>query len=93
MDREAIINAMRGVLGRHKVKEAYIFGSFARKEKGYKDIDIAIVPPEGKFSLLDLVAVERELGEATGKKADVATLRSLKPALLPHIKRDLTAIM
>ncbi|GFP33882.1 hypothetical protein HKBW3S42_02221, partial [Candidatus Hakubella thermalkaliphila] len=47
----------------------------------YRDIDIAIGPPKGKFSLLDLVGVEQELEDEIGKNVDVVMLRSIKPRL------------
>ncbi len=93
MEREKTISAIKGVLRRHRVRKAYLFGSFARGEKRCRDIDIAIVPPSGKFSLLDLIGMEQELEGKTGKKADVSILRSIEPALLPYISRDLTAII
>ena len=88
MKREQIIRAIKEVLSEHGIREAYLFGSFARKER-YRDIDIAIEPPKGKFSLLDLVGVEQELEDETGKNVDVVILRSIKPRLKPYIKKTL----
>ena len=93
MKREKIVATIRSVLKKHGIEKAYLFGSFARNEKKYKDIDIAIEQPKGKFSLFDLVGVEQELEDRIGTKADVAILRSLKPALVPYIMKDLTAIL
>lgn len=93
MERGKTISAIKGVLLRHRVRKAYLFGSFARGERRYRDIDIAIVLPAGKFSLLDLVGMEQELEGKTGKKAEVSILNSIKPALLPYIRKDLTAIL
>jgi predicted nucleotidyltransferase len=93
MKREQIIQTIRRTLKRHGVRKAYLFGSFARGEKKYHDIDIAITPPAGKFSLLDLVGLEQEMEGATAKKIDLMTLRSIRPAFKPYIKKDLTAII
>jgi len=92
MKRNEIISSIRKTLRASGVKKAYLFGSFARGEKKYNDIDIAIVPPKS-FSLFDLVGLELDIADSTGKKADVAILRSLKPAIRPYIERDLTAIL
>ncbi|MEW6067967.1 MAG: nucleotidyltransferase domain-containing protein [Nitrospirota bacterium] len=92
MKREQIIETIKRVLNEHGIRKAYLFGSFARKES-YHDIDIAIEPPEGKFSLLDLVGVEQELEDETGKNVDVVIFRSIKPRLKLHINKDLTTIL
>ena len=41
MKREQIIKTIKGVLNEHGIRKAYLFGSFARKEK-FHDIDITI---------------------------------------------------
>ncbi len=93
MKREQIIRTIRKTLRKYKIREAYLFGSFARGEKKYHDIDIAITPPAGKFSLLDLVGLEQEMEGATSRKIDLMTLRSIRPAFRPYIEKDLTAIL
>jgi predicted nucleotidyltransferase len=89
--RNEIITTIRRMLRASGVKKAYLFGSFARGEK-YHDIDIAIVPPAGKFSLLDLVGLEQDIGGKVGKKIDLMTLRSISPYIKPYIEKDLVAI-
>jgi len=93
MKREEIIETIRNTLRTYGITKAYIFGSFARRARRYNDIDVAIEPPKGKFSLLDLVGVEQELGDELGKKVDVVIYRSLKPRLKVHVDKDLTAIL
>ena len=93
MGREEIISTIREVLREHGIPSAYLFGSFARKERSYRDVDIAIDPPAGKFSLLDLIGIEQELEEKTGKKVDVVIFRSMKPRLKSNIEKDLTAVL
>ncbi|MDO8747292.1 MAG: nucleotidyltransferase domain-containing protein [Thermodesulfovibrionales bacterium] len=92
MKREQILKRIKEVLSEHGINKAYLFGSFARKER-YHDIDIAIEPPKGKFSLLDLVGVEQQLEDEICKNVDVVILNSIKPRLKPYIKKDLTAIL
>ena len=93
MKREERIEKIKQILKKHNIKKAYFFGSFARKEKNYKDIDIAIVPPRGKFSLLDLVGLEQEMEETVKRPVDLMTLRSIRPAFRPYIKKDLQVIL
>ena len=80
-------------MAEHGIPHAYLFGSFARRERTYRDIDIAIDTPDGKFSLLDLVGIEQELEDSTGKKVDVVIYRSLKPRLKENIKNDLVPVI
>lgn len=92
MRREQIIQIIQTTLRKHRVKEAYLFGSFARGEKKYHDIDIAITPPK-RFSLLDMTGMQIELQDAVSKKIDLVSLRSIKPAFKPYIRKDLAAIL
>ncbi len=79
MSRRQIIESLKTVLKDRGIIEAHLFGSFARNERRYHDIDIAIKPPRGKFSLLDLVRLENNLKEITGKKVEIVTLRAINP--------------
>ena len=93
MERAKIIAAIKSVLRKNGVRQAYLFGSFARGEKKYNDIDIAIVPPKGRFSLFDLAGLRIELEGRIGTKADLSIYGSIKPALRPYIEPELRAIM
>jgi len=93
MKREAIIEIIKKILREHGVQKAYLFGSFARKERNYHDIDVAIEPPKGKFSLLDLVGVEQELEDVTGGKVDVVIYHSVKPRLKKYVDKDISVIL
>jgi len=92
MKRIDIIAAIREKLRASGVKKAYLFGSFARGEKKYNDIDIAIEPPRG-FSLLDMAGVQIDIEDKIGKKVDIVSLRAIKQRLMPYIKPDLTVII
>ncbi|MBI3032062.1 nucleotidyltransferase family protein [Candidatus Woesearchaeota archaeon] len=77
------------VLKRYHVKKAGIFGSYARGEqKKNSDVDILIEVKTVKFSLLDMVRLEREIEETIGKKVDLLTYRSINPLLKDYILRD-----
>lgn len=92
MKRETIIESIKKTLREHGISKAYLFGSFAREERNYHDIDVTIEPPKGRFSLLDLVGVEQELEDVTGKKVDVVIYHSVKPRLKQYVDKDITAI-
>jgi len=93
MKRKQIIETIKKVLTAHGVGAAYLFGSFARKERRVHDIDVAIKPPTGKFSLLDLIGVEQELQDKTGEKIDLVIIDSIKSRLRPYIEKDLVSIL
>lgn len=76
MRRNEITRLLRQVLDENSIGKAYLFGSFARGEKKFNDIDIAIEPPE-HFSLLDLSRVANRIEEKTGVSADIVTLRAM----------------
>ena len=70
------------VLKRNNVVRAGIFGSFARGEaKKKSDIDILVEIKAKKFSLLNLVSLERELEEHIGRKVDLVEYSTIHPRL------------
>ena len=93
MTRESIIESIKNTLTKYGIVKAYIFGSFARMDENYNDIDVAIEPPQGKFSLFDLVDVEQKLEDLTGEKVDVVIYRALKPRIRKYVDRDLLPIL
>lgn len=92
MNRGRIVKIIKKTLQENGIKKAYLFGSFARKDKTYHDIDIAIKSPKG-FSLLDLARLENALEAKTKKKIDLGTIESIHPLVKEHIKRDLAALL
>lgn len=69
-----------------------IFGSMARGEADdQSDIDLLVEFSKRK-SLLALVALERQLSTALGKKVDLLTEAAISPYLRDKIKRDLRVI-
>lgn len=92
MERAKIVSEIKGVLRANGIPKAYLFGSFARKERNSHDIDIAIEPPKGKFSLLDLIGVEQEIEGKVKKKVELVTLNSLSPHFAPYIRKDMVLL-
>lgn len=70
-----------------------VFGSYARNEqRPDSDIDL-LIDFNNNLHLLDLIGLEQELSEKLGIKVDLITLRSLNPALKPHIQKDWVRIL
>ena len=92
MNRESLISTIREVLQSSGIKKAYLFGSFARNEKKYHDIDIAIKTPND-FSLLDLAHLENILEDKTKKKVDLGTIDNIHPLVRKYVKKDLIALL
>lgn len=75
------------------VTRSAIFGSYVRGEEAEEsDIDILVELPEGK-SLLDLVRLEKKLGEVLDKKVDLLTYNAVHPFLKDYIQKDLLQIL
>ncbi len=80
---------IKGVLKKNKVVRAGIFGSYARGEESKNsDIDILIEVKAKKFSLLDLVGLEMELGKILGKKVDLLTYGGINNLLRERILNE-----
>lgn len=77
---------------RFKVKEIGVFGSRVRGEERKKsDVDILVAFYE-VISLLDFVALERELSQLIGEKVDLVMKSALKPRIGKHILREVVYI-
>lgn len=82
-----------GVLRKHGVIRASLFGSTVRGEATEEsDVDL-LVEFEGKKSLLDLARLEIELEEMLGKKIDILTYKSLHPLLKDKILNEQEELM
>ncbi len=82
-----------GVLRKHGVKRASLFGSIVRGElSDESDIDI-LIEFEGRKSLLDLAGLKIELEDMMKRGVDVITYNSLHPLLKERILREQEAIL
>jgi predicted nucleotidyltransferase len=69
-----------------------IFGSMARGEAGERsDVDL-LVEFSRPRSLLALVALQRQLSTALGRKVDLLTEAAISPYLRDAVQRDLRVI-
>ena len=73
------------VLERYGATRAGVFGSAARSEMGDEsDLDILVeLGPE--LSLLDVARMNRELGEALGRRVDLVEYEALKPRIRDRV--------
>ncbi|MEA3461818.1 MAG: nucleotidyltransferase domain-containing protein [Bacteroidota bacterium] len=72
------------------IRNAWIFGSFARNEEGaFSDIDILIeVPDTIPFSLFDMAEVREKLQKHAHVEVDLVLSRALKPEILERVKKE-----
>lgn len=69
-----------------------VFGSMARGEATQdSDVDLLVEFSKRK-SLLNLVALERQIAAALGRKVDLLTEAAISPYLRDRIKRELLVI-
>jgi predicted nucleotidyltransferase len=97
MTRDEIIAKLRDTapaLQAEGVTRLAIFGSRARGDgREASDLDVLIdVDPDAKFSLLDLVGVERAIRNATGIKTQAEMRRSLEPRFAQRIADDVIEV-
>lgn len=76
----------------HDIAMVAVFGSMARGEATERsDIDVLVKPGKPK-SLLSLVALEREISQALGRKVDLLTEGALSPYLRDRILSELQVL-
>ena len=86
------MNALIEICRENDVAMLGVFGSMARGEANdQSDIDLLVEFSKRK-SLLALVAVERKMSSAVGRKVDLLTEAAISPYLRDRIKRDLRVI-
>ncbi len=86
--------AIKRVLKRHDVKQAFLFGSYARGDANRtSDMDIIIDFRSKKKSLFDLAGVKIDLEETLNHSVDITTPRALHPRLKPTIMAEAKKII
>jgi predicted nucleotidyltransferase len=93
MSREHLVQSLLELepqLRARGVTHLALFGSRARQDnRPDSDVDVAIeVDPHAKFSLIDLVGVEREIRNKTSLPGNVFMRRSLEPDFVTSLARD-----
>jgi predicted nucleotidyltransferase len=89
VEREKIADACR----RHGIVFAGLFGSEARREASEQsDVDLLVRFGERK-SLLDLVRIEREIGEELGRAVDLITESAVNDHLRDRIYDEMEVLL
>lgn len=90
---EELSARIRPILEEHGVQRASLYGSSVRGELGEdSDIDLLVELPEEK-SLLDLVALKRDLEDALEREVDVAEYGSLHPLIEDRVAGEQVGIV
>lgn len=97
MDKTEIITRLRAqqdALQKAGVEHLAIFGSRARGDhRPDSDLDVLLdVDWDRKFSLVDLVGVERLIGNAIAAPVSAIMRRSIKPDFMARIAPDVTNV-
>ncbi|MFZ5470278.1 MAG: nucleotidyltransferase family protein [Myxococcota bacterium] len=71
---------------------AYLFGSAARGQGDWRDLDVGVVTSRG-FGLLDLGRLASALEEATRERVDVVDLGAAPPIFVHDILRGRTRLL
>ena len=75
------------ILKKYDIKEAGIFGSYARGEnKKSSDIDILIQPPKGMG--LEFIGVQLELESRLKRKVDLITYKGIHPLIKKQVLKE-----
>jgi predicted nucleotidyltransferase len=77
MPTEQIVGFCRG----HAIRRLWLFGSVLRDDfRAESDVDFLVeFDPDAQVGLLDMAAMEIELGEMLGRKVDLRTPAEISP--------------
>lgn len=93
MTKDDILKKIAVALGKEGACKAAVFGSYARgDERPDSDVDVLVEFAERK-SLLELVRMERELSDLTGKKVHLLTEKAISPYLRDSIKKEMEVLV
>jgi predicted nucleotidyltransferase len=87
----ALLRAKEPELRAIGVMRLRLFGSLARGEAGPEsDVDLlAEIDHSSRFSLLDLVGLQRDLGHLIGRKVEIATaVEDMRPRIRRRVEAD-----
>lgn len=84
MSSSPIFSDVKMYLQRKNIRRAAVFGSFARgEETAQSDLDL-LIDADG-LTLFDVLRMEEELENLTGRKVDLVEFRAVKPSLQKYI--------
>ena len=87
---DAIIKLLQQNVEKYQPKKVSIFGSYATQtNQSHSDLDLLVeFDKSKKYTLFDLIRMENELSEVTGKKVDLVTVESLSKYIKPYIEKQ-----
>jgi predicted nucleotidyltransferase len=86
------LNKLVELCRQHGIRQMGVFGSVARGDADEQsDIDL-LVSFSKRISLLQMVALERRLSDALGRKVDLITKDAISPYLWERIKSDVQVL-
>lgn len=90
--KKEIRNNIQPLKNKYKIKTVGVFGSYVRgNQKKESDVDI-LIEFEEPVSLLEFIALERQLSKILGKKVDLVMKTALKPRIGRHILDEVVYI-
>lgn len=90
--KNQIRNNIQPLKNKYKIKTIGVFGSYVREtQQKESDIDI-LIEFEEPISLLEFIALERQLSKILGKKVDLVMKTALKPRIGRHILDEVVYI-
>jgi hypothetical protein len=92
VEKQKLFSEIVDYLKKHEATKIAVFGSYLRDEETPgSDIDV-IVEFKETMSLLDFVALERQLSEHIGLRVDLLTEKSISPLLIDQIKKQMRVL-
>ena len=93
MDRQAILDRLTAeapaLRAKYAVKSLALFGSMARGDDHEgSDVDI-LVTFEGKATFDNFMGLKLDLEDLTGRRVDLGTPDTLRPAMRTNVEKDL----
>jgi len=88
MERNEIINCIKKYMIGKPVKKAFIFGSFARNQNDYNDIDLLVELDYQNKLYQTLFNMNEDLKILVGKKVDIVSANGLSKHIKPFIDKE-----
>lgn len=77
------------ILSKYHIRELGIFGSFARKEPNFNDIDILL---EQDIDYKSALSFKEEIEKKTNRKVDLVLGKYANPIILHRAKKDMVYV-
>jgi predicted nucleotidyltransferase len=88
MTQAEVIEAIRECAPAYGVREAYLFGSFARNSAGpSSDVDVCVAF-DGPVTMLAFVGFKIALEQRLGRRVDLVSTKALHPAMRSGIESE-----